>query len=79
MKVAAVQLNSSADRAANLDRADELTRSAAAAGAQLIVLPEKWTAMGAEADLRARRLAARVGHLHHDGRRLTGPRNLWIG
>ncbi len=53
MKVAAVQLNATADRAANLAGADRLTRAAAADGARLIVLPEKWTAMGAEDDLRA--------------------------
>jgi deaminated glutathione amidase len=53
MKVAAVQLNSSADLEANLATADRLTRAAAADGAQLIVLPEKWTAMGSEQDLRA--------------------------
>jgi deaminated glutathione amidase len=33
--------------------ADRLTRAAAADGAKLIVLPEKWTAMGSEEDLRA--------------------------
>ena len=53
MKVAAVQLNSSADQEANLATADRLTRAAAADGAQLIVLPEKWTAMGTEQELRA--------------------------
>ncbi len=53
MKVAAVQLNSSADQEANLATADRLTRAAAADGAQLIVLPEKWTAMGTETELRA--------------------------
>jgi predicted amidohydrolase len=53
VKVAAVQLNSSADQQANLATADRLTRTAAADGAQLIVLPEKWTAMGTEADQRA--------------------------
>ncbi|HEY7836827.1 MAG TPA: carbon-nitrogen hydrolase family protein [Solirubrobacteraceae bacterium] len=52
MKVAAVQLNSGADRAANLAAADRLARAAAAEGAQLIVLPEKWTAMGTEQQLR---------------------------
>ncbi len=31
--------------------ADRLTRAAAADGAQLIVLPEKWTAMGGEQDM----------------------------
>jgi len=51
--VAAVQLNSTADRAANLAAADRLTRAAAADGATLIVLPEKWTAMGSQEDLLA--------------------------
>lgn len=53
MKAAAVQLNSTADFGANLAAADRLTRAAAADGAQLIVLPEKWTAMGSEQELRA--------------------------
>jgi predicted amidohydrolase len=53
LRVAAVQLNSTADRAANLAVADRLTRAAAADGAKLIVLPEKWRAMGSEEDLRA--------------------------
>ncbi|HEX3911729.1 MAG TPA: carbon-nitrogen hydrolase family protein [Solirubrobacteraceae bacterium] len=53
MKAAAVQLNSTADRAANLRVADRLVRAAAADGASLIVLPEKWTAMGSDDQLRA--------------------------
>jgi deaminated glutathione amidase len=53
VKVAAVQLNSTADQVANMAHADRLTRAAAADGAKLIVLPEKWTAMGSEQDLRA--------------------------
>jgi deaminated glutathione amidase len=53
LRVAAVQLNATADQAANMAEADRLTRAAAADGASLIVLPEKWTAMGAEEDLRA--------------------------
>jgi deaminated glutathione amidase len=52
VKAAAVQLNSTAERAANLAVADRLTRAAAADGASLIVLPEKWTAMGSEQQLR---------------------------
>lgn len=52
MRVAAVQLNSTADKAANMAVADRLTRAAAADGATLIVLPEKWTAIGREQDLR---------------------------
>jgi predicted amidohydrolase len=53
LRVAAVQLNSTADQAANMAVADRLTRAAAADGARLIVLPEKWTAMGSEDELRA--------------------------
>jgi len=53
VRVAAVQLNSTADFSANLASAERLTRAAAADGARLIVLPEKWTAMGTEQDLRA--------------------------
>ncbi|MFI5004576.1 MAG: carbon-nitrogen hydrolase family protein [Solirubrobacterales bacterium] len=53
MRVAAVQLNSTAEKAANMEAADRLTRAAAAAGARLIVLPEKWTVLGSDEDLRA--------------------------
>jgi predicted amidohydrolase len=53
LKVAAVQLNSTADPAANLAVVDRLTRAAAADGARLIVLPEKWTAIGSDAEQRA--------------------------
>ncbi len=53
MRVAAVQLSSGADRLANLAVAERLVRAAAADGASLIVLPEKWTAMGSEQELRA--------------------------
>jgi predicted amidohydrolase len=53
MKAAAVQLNSTADLATNLALADRLVRGAASDGAQLIVLPEKWTAMGSDEQLRA--------------------------
>jgi deaminated glutathione amidase len=53
VRVAAVQLNSTADPASNLGVADRLTRAAAADGAKLIVLPEKWTAIGSDEDVRA--------------------------
>ena len=46
MLAAAVQLNSTPDRERNLAAADRLTRAAAAAGAQLVVLPEKWPCLG---------------------------------
>jgi len=53
MRAAAVQLNAKADKAANLEKADRLVRRAAADGAELVVLPEKWTALGTGDDLRA--------------------------
>jgi predicted amidohydrolase len=53
VRVAAVQLNTTADQAANLAVADRLARAAAADGARLIVLPEKWTAIGSDEQLRA--------------------------
>ena len=53
MRVAAVQLNSGAERASNTAAAERLVRGAAADGASLVVLPEKWTAMGSQEDLRA--------------------------
>ena len=46
MRVAAVQLSSTADRERNLEAADRLVRGAAAAGAELVVLPEKWPVLG---------------------------------
>jgi deaminated glutathione amidase len=46
MRVAAVQLNSTADFERNLERADRFTRAAAADGARLVILPEKWSALG---------------------------------
>jgi deaminated glutathione amidase len=48
MRAAAVQLSSTPDRDRNLEAADRLTRSAAAQGAELVVLPEKWPAFGTE-------------------------------
>jgi deaminated glutathione amidase len=46
VRVAAVQLTSTADRERNLATADRLTRAAASAGAELVVLPEKWAVLG---------------------------------
>jgi predicted amidohydrolase len=53
MRAAAIQLNARADKAANLEKADRLVRRAAEDGAELVVLPEKWTALGTGDDLRA--------------------------
>jgi predicted amidohydrolase len=46
VRAAAVQLQSTPDRDRNLQAADRLTRAAAAAGAELVVLPEKWPVLG---------------------------------
>ncbi len=46
MRAGAVQLNSTEDTDRNLAVADRLVREAAARGAELIVLPEKWSVLG---------------------------------
>src|ERR671919_2156545 len=46
MRAAAVQLSSTPDLERNLEAADRLTRAAAAHGAELVVLPEKWPVLG---------------------------------
>ena len=46
LRAAAVQLNATEDVDRNLETADRLTRHAAGRGAQLVVLPEKWTVLG---------------------------------
>jgi deaminated glutathione amidase len=51
MRAAAVQMSSGADPRANRATADRLVRAAADDGAGLIVLPEKWTAIGADEQL----------------------------
>jgi predicted amidohydrolase len=53
MLAAAIQINSTNDVERNLAAADRHVRAAAADGAQLIVLPEKWSVLGTGADLRA--------------------------
>jgi predicted amidohydrolase len=76
VRVAAVQLNSNGDKARNLAAAERLVRAAAADGAELVALPEKWNllasgeemAAGAEAldgpSLGAARLWARDLGIH---------------
>ena len=53
MRAAAIQINSTNDVERNLQVADRHVRAAADDGAQLIVLPEKWSVLGTGADLRA--------------------------
>ena len=53
MRAAAVQLNSNEDKERNLASADRLTREAAADGAELVVLPEKFNVLGTHDHYRA--------------------------
>jgi predicted amidohydrolase len=53
MRAAAIQINSTNDVERNLQVADRHVRAAADDGAQLIVLPEKWSVLGTGADLHA--------------------------
>lgn len=53
MRAAAVQLNSTEDTERNLETADRFVREAVSLGAELVVLPEKWTVIGTPEDLAA--------------------------
>jgi predicted amidohydrolase len=53
IRVACVQLTSRADKAANLERTEGLVARAAATGADVVVLPEKWNAIGGVETLHA--------------------------
>lgn len=53
IRAAAIQLTATADRDRNLETADRLVRAAAAEGARLVVLPEKWSVLGTPDALRA--------------------------
>src|SRR5205823_14354392 len=49
IRVACVQMTSRADKAANLETAERLVSQAAATGADVVVLPEKWDVIGSAA------------------------------
>jgi deaminated glutathione amidase len=53
MRAAAVQLNATEDTDRNLRTADRLVRDAAATGAELVLLPEKWSVLGSREQLLA--------------------------
>ena len=77
MRVSAIQMNAGADPARNLERADRLVRDTVRAGAELVVLPEKWTVLGTAADFRAgARDLARVADVRG---RLTALEHRWPG
>jgi predicted amidohydrolase len=69
MRAAVVQLTSGPDVAANLAAADGHVRAAAADGATLVVLPEKFNVLGSGGDLRA------GADDPHDGRAVTWMRD----
>ena len=53
MRAAVVQLNSTNEKARNLGAAERLVRAAAADGAELVALPEKWNLLAAGEELAA--------------------------
>jgi len=53
VRAAAIQMSSNADKQRNLDSAERLVRAAAADGATLVVLPEKFNVLGTRDDLLA--------------------------
>jgi predicted amidohydrolase len=53
LRVACVQLTSGPEKATNLEKAEQLVARAAATGADVVALPEKWNAIGAPDALHA--------------------------
>jgi deaminated glutathione amidase len=53
LRAAAIQLNSTDDVDRNLATADRLVRAAADRGAELVVLPEKWSVLGTDEQMAA--------------------------
>jgi len=53
LRVACVQLRASGEKAENLEKAEKLVARAAATGADVILLPEKWNALGEPEVIRA--------------------------
>ena len=70
MRVAAVQMTSTRDVDANIATADRLVRAAAADGASLVVLPEKWPSLGEGSGVAA------AAQSLHDGPAITWARAL---
>ena len=76
LRVACVQLTSRDDKAANIEKAEQLVARAAATGADVVVLPEKWARdqrprLLAQAGARGRRESVRAMAAWASGRRIT--------
>jgi deaminated glutathione amidase len=67
VRASAVQLNSNEDKARNIEIAERLVRRAAAEGAELVVLPEKFNVIGS------------AEHLVAGAEPLDGPTLRWAG
>jgi deaminated glutathione amidase len=65
VRAGAIQLNSTEDAERNLQTADRLVRDAVGRGAELVVLPEKWTVLGT------------ADHLINGAQPLDGPAISW--
>jgi deaminated glutathione amidase len=80
IRVACVQMTSRAHKAANLETAERLVAQAAATGADVVVLPEKWNAIGTTEELHAaaepleggESVEAMAGWARHHGITLVG-------
>src|ERR1700756_5074828 len=53
LRAGAIQLNATQDADRNLETADRLVREAAGRGAEVVVLPEKWSVLGTDEQMTA--------------------------
>src|SRR4051794_11778226 len=77
MRVAAIQLAATADKAHNLEVAERLTQAAASAGARLVVLPEMFSIMGGP-ELMFQTAEPLDGPTMHWSRSLAARLDVWL-